>query len=418
MLRIKKCYNQKIIIKELKRSYNFFIKEANLDKTSKGYGLIRDKTKIADHVASIASVGYGLAALIIGVKYKWMKYEEAYKRASRTLDTFINNVEGKNGFYYHFINIETGKREWNCEISVIDTAIFICGALTAGEYFGREVKEKAEILYKRINWEWYRNKETNYFYMGYTPEKGFWGHWDMYAEQLMLYVLGVSSPTYPIDKSMYYDFKREKTNYKEIKDIIYTYCGNLFTYQFSHAWINFMNLKDKDNIDWFENSIKATKANRQYCIDNKEKFKTYGENSWGLTACLGPKGYCGFGAEPCGVNLEVENDGTITPCGAIGSIVFTPKESIKAMEYYYNNFPKLWGKYGFKDGYNLEEDNSWFANEYIGIDKGIEIVMIENYLNGTIWKYFMRNIYVQDGLKILDFKKSNDRKRRLIDSNI
>ena len=234
----------------------------------------------------------------------------------------------------------------------------------------------------------------------------------------MLYVLGISSPRFPISKSMYNDFKKKKENYKNIKDIIYTYCGTLFTYQFSHAWIDFRNILDENSINWFENSIKATKANRQYCIDNKEKFKTYGENSWGLTACLGPKGYCGFGAEPCGVNLEVENDGTITPCGAIGSIVFTPKESIKAMEYYYNNFPKLWGKYGFKDGYNLEEDNSWFANEYIGIDKGIEIVMIENYLNGTIWKYFMRNIYVQDGLKILDFKKSNDRKRRLIDSNI
>ena len=239
--------------------------------------------------------------------------------------------------------------------------------------------------------------------MGYTPEKGFWGHWDMYAEQLMLYVLGVSSPTFPINKSMYYEFKRKKDDYKEIKNIIYTYSGTLFTYQYSHAWIDFRDKKDRDGINWFENSIKATVANRKYCIKNSNKFKTFNENSWGLTACLSPKGYIVCGAEPCDINLNIENDGTISPCGAIGSIVFTPKESIKAMEYYYHNFPELWGKYGFKDGYNLDGNKPWFAKEYIGINKGIEIIMIENYLNGTIWKYFMKNTYIKEGLKLLGF---------------
>ncbi len=406
-MRLIKCYGKRLIMKELRKSYNFFIKEINNNKKSIGYGLIRDKTKLANNIASIASVGYGLAALIIGVEHKWINYKKAYDRANRTLDTFINNIEGNNGFYYHFINMQTGKREWNCEISIIDTAIFICGAITAGEYFGGQVKEKAETLYKKINWEWYRNKDTNYFYMGYTPERGFWGHWDLYAEQLMIYVLSVSSPTFPVDRSTYYNFGRKRASYKNINDIIYTYCGTLFTYQYSYAWINFMNLRDSDGIDWFENSIKATKANRQYCIDNQKKYKTYGENSWGLTACLGPKGYCGFGAEPCDVDLNIENDGTITPCGAIGSIVFTPKESIEAMEYYYNNFTRIWGKYGFKDGYNLEGIEPWFAEEYIGIDKGIEILMIENYLNGTIWKYFMNNKYVKNGLEKLGFVSNN-----------
>lgn len=410
-MRIIKSYGEKLILKELKSSYKFFIKEANLNKNSKGYGLVRDKTLLANHIASIASVGYALGALVIGVEHKWLKYNEAYNRANKTLDTFINNVEGENGFYYHFVNMETGKREWDCELSIIDTGIFICGAILAGEYFEGEVKEKADELYKKIDWEWYRNKDMNYFYMGYTPEKGFWGKWDMYAEQLMLYVLGVSSPTFPIDKSMYYEFIREKADYKDVKDIIYTYCGTLFTYQFSHTWIDFRNRKDLDGIEWFENSIKATKANREYCIDNMKKYKTYGPNSWGLTACLGPKGYSGgYGAEPCKADLEKENDGTVTPCGAIGSIVFTPEETIKAMEYFYNTFPKLWGKYGFKDGYNLDGTKPWFAKEYIGIDKGIEILMIENYLSGAIWRYFMKNKYVQEGLEklgICEKQKSN-----------
>ena len=192
---------------------------------------------------------------------------------------------------------------------------------------------------------------------------------------------------------------------REEKDIIYTYCGTLFTYQFSHAWIDFRNKKDRDEIDWFNNSVKATKANRQYCIDNQNKFKTFNENSWGLTACLSPKGYISPGAKPADIDLELENDGTVTPCGAIGSIVFTPKQSIKALEYYYNTFPKLWGKYGLKDGYNLENEKPWFAKEYIGIDKGIEIIMIENYLSGSIWKYFMKNEFIKKSMEILEIKK-------------
>lgn len=409
-MRILKKYGRKLILKELKGSYNFFIKETNTDKNSPGYGLIKDKNIMADEVASIASVGYGLAGLVIGVEHKWISFKKAYDRANRTLDTFINNVEGEKGFFYHFVNIETGKREWNCEISIIDTAIFICGAITCGEFFGGTVKEKAEKLYKNINWQWYRNPKTNQFYMGYSPERGFWGKWDMYAEQLMLYVLGVASPLFPIDKSMYYDIEKLKGNYKEIKDIVYTYCGTLFTYQFSHVWIDFRNKIDNNAINWFENSIKATKANRQYCIDNKDKYKTFNENSWGLTACVGPKGYSGgFGARPCIADIEKENDGTVPPCGPIGSIVFTPKESIKAMEYLYNNFPKLWCKYGFKDAYNLEGDEPWFSKECIGIDKGISMTMLENFISGNIWKYFMKNQYVKKGLEILEITKDKEK---------
>ena len=406
IMRIIKYDINKILKKELQKSYRYFIKECNNSKKSNGYGLIRDKSHYDKEIASIACVGFGLAALIIGVEHKWISYEKAFNKAVKTLDTFINNVEGTNGFFYHFVDMNTGKRQWNCELSIIDTAIFICGALTAGEYFGKEIKVKAENLYKNINWNWYTNKETNYFYMGYKPEKGFWEKWDMYAEQLMLYILGAGSPTYKINKDMYYEFERKKADYKNIKNIIYTYGGTLFTYQYSHAWIDFRNLIDKDGVNWFENSIKAIKANRQYCIDNKEKFKTFSENSWGLTSCIGPKGYCSFGAPPCKADLNIENDGTVATYGAVGSIIFTPNESLKAIEYYYNNLPKLWGKYGFRDGFNFEGKKEWYSKEYIGVDKGIEMVMIENYLNGTIWKYFMRNDFVKSGLKSIGLKKA------------
>ena len=402
-----KLYGTKLIKKELKKSFLFFMKEVNLDKKSKGYGLIRDKSKLADEIASIASVGYGLAALVVGVEHKWISFHRAYERASHTLDTFLNYVEGKNGFFYHFVNMETGKREWNCELSIIDTAIFICGAITCGEYFGGEIKQKANKLYLKINWKWYLNSETNQFYMGYSPEQGFWGKWDMYAEQLMLYILAVASPNFSVDPVVYHQFQKPKADYGEIKDIIHTYCGTLFTYQFSHAWIDFRGRKDEEGIDWFENSIKATKANRKYCINEKKKFRTFGENSWGLTPSLGPKGYSGgYGAEPAFADLNKENDGTVAPCGAIGSIVFTPKESISAMEYYYNYIPKLWGKYGFKDAYNLEGGKEWYSVEDIGIDKGISMVMLENYLSGTVWQCFMKNKFVEEGLKKLKIEKT------------
>lgn len=396
-----RCGGEELLRKELKGNFKFFMTQANSNPKSQGYGLIRDKSELSPEVASIASVGYGLAALVIGAERKWIRYEKAYKKAKGTLDTFLNNLEATNGFFYHFIHMETGKREWNCEVSIIDTGIFICGAILAGEYFGGEIKQKAEQLYKNINWNWYRDEKVNQFYMGYSPEQGFSGHWDMYAEQLMLYVLGVASPTFPVEPTIYEDFKKPVADYGEIKNIVHTYCGTLFTYQYSHAWIDFRNRKDKDGIDWFENSVKATLANRKYCIENSQKFKTFGENSWGLTACLGPKGYSGeFGAKPAFSELQ-GNDGTISPSGAAGSIVFTPELSMQSLEYYYEHFPKLWGKYGFKDAYNLEGEKPWYAKECIGIDKGTSMLMIENYLTGLIWKYFMKNQYVKKGLEKL-----------------
>ena len=138
ILRLIKCHGKKLIMKELRKSYNFFVKEVNLNKESAGYGLVRDKTTLQKDIASIASVGYGLAALVIGVKHNWIKYDKAYERANGTLDTFMKNVEGINGFYYHFVNMQAGKRDLNCEVSIIDTAIFICGAITVGEFlFGK-----------------------------------------------------------------------------------------------------------------------------------------------------------------------------------------------------------------------------------------------------------------------------------------
>lgn len=391
-----------LLLKELKGSFDYFINETNNDSNSLGYGLVRDNTLVND-VSSVAAVGYGLTSLVIGVIHEWISYDEAYKRANGTLNTFLNNVEGKNGFYYHFIDFNSGKRVWDSEISIIDTGIFICGAIVVGNFFKGEILFKSQELYKRIKWKWF--SKNNYFRIGYKPQKGFWGLWDSYAEQLILYVLGCGSPTNPVDTVFYDSLHFSLGDYGDYKNIIYTHYGNLFTYQYSHAWVDFRGLIDKNGIDWFNNSVKATLANREYCISMKSKYKTYGENSWGLSACISPVGYKRDGALPSFPRVRLKNDGTIPLSGAVGSIVFTFDESIKAIKYYYNN-PKLIGKYGLIDSYNLEK-GEWYSNSFTGINKGIGMVMIENYLNGTIWNYFMMDDNVKRGLKLLGFIKKD-----------
>lgn len=392
---------QQILALEEKLSFDFFWNEVS--QTEEGYGLIVDNTKNTD-VASIASVGFGLSGIPIAVENHWITKEEGKIRAIKTLNTFLKHVEQKEGFFIHFVRMEDGKRTWNSEISIIDTALFLMGALVVGEYFGGELYDLFEELYSRVNFPWYLDKSKNQFYMGYNYERGFWGNWDRYAEQLIMYFLGVSSPTYPVDPSVYRSFQRDIGRYKDY-ELIYTYTGSLFTYQFSHAWIDFRKLVDKDGVNWFDNSVKASLANWEYCRDMHSEFKTLHEHSWGLTACDSPTGYRGdFGAPPSwNNNTQHYVDGTVPPCGALGSIVFTPEIVEETVRYYYEKVPELWGTYGFKDAYNL--DKNWFSQVYIGIDKGIGLLMIENHKNGLIWEIVMKNKYIKKALELLEFKK-------------
>lgn len=392
---------QQILALEEKLSFDFFWNEVS--QTEEGYGLIVDNTKNTD-VASIASVGFGLSGIPIAVENHWITKEEGKIRAIKTLNTFLKHVEQKEGFFIHFVRMEDGKRTWHSEISIIDTALFLMGALVVGEYFGGELYDLFEELYSRVNFQWYLDKSKNQFYMGYNYERGFWGNWDRYAEQLIMYFLGVSSPTYPVDPSVYRSFQRDIGRYKDY-ELIYTYTGSLFTYQFSHAWIDFRKLVDKDGVNWFDNSVKASLANWEYCKDMHSEFKTLHEHSWGLTACDSPTGYRGdFGAPPSwNNNTQHYVDGTVPPCGALGSIVFTPEIVEETVRYYYEKVPELWGTYGFKDAYNL--DKNWFSQVYIGIDKGIGLLMIENHKNGLIWEIVMKNKYINKSLELLEFKK-------------
>ncbi|MDP3790565.1 MAG: glucoamylase family protein [Candidatus Omnitrophota bacterium] len=354
----------------------YFVRENN-----PANGLIKDSSRPGSP-ASVASVGFGLTAICIGESRGWIVKKDAYDIVLKTLKTFRDTVPNEKGFFYHFLDMRTAQRAWNSEVSSIDTALFLAGALFAGEYFkGTEIEDVARELYERVEWPWMLNGKK-VLCMGWKPEEGFlWYYWDSYSEAMILYALAIGSPTHPIPAECWFEWARPVDSYGDYS-IVYCSTGSIFTYQYSHAWIDFRQIFDGD-INYYNNSVNAVKANRQFCFDNAASHKSYSENSWGLSACLGPDGYKGYGAKP-GAAL---NDGTIPPYGMAGSIVFDPIASLGGLKNLYTNHNFLYGKYGFKDAFNT--DKGWWAEEYLGIDVGICAVMIENYRSGLVWSSFM-----------------------------
>lgn len=396
------------------KAFDFFKDHQDL-KT----GLFYDTTGGGD--ASIASTGFGLAALCIGSERGWIAKEEARKRVITALDSFLPAsegaeplAEGRYGFFYHFLNIHTGRRAGKSEISTVDTAILVSGALTAGEYFGGEVKEKAQKLYENVEWDKFLDKEKgplfNLFSMGWSPERGFLdSYWDYYTDEVILIdLLAIGSPTHPVPPDVFYAWSRHRGAYAGGKEFIYSWHGALFSYQYANAFFDFREMVDKQGVNWFENSTNATLANRQFCVDNASKYPVFGPNCWGITSMDRPEAYTmHFGAPPTG-NGQPEFDGTLSPTGPSGSIVFTPYLSLSALKYMYINYPKLWGQYGLKDSFNLSK--KWYSSTYYGIGEAMILIPIENFRSGLIWKYFMKNSYVQGALKKAGFTKTQKRR--------
>jgi hypothetical protein len=356
----------------------YFVRESNPTN-----GLIKDSSRPGSP-ASVAAAGFGLTAICIGAERGWIAKDDAQFLVLKTLKTFRDTVPNEHGFFYHFLDMRTVARAWSSEVSSIDTALFLAGALFAGEYFkGTEIETIARELYDRVEWPWMLNNKK-VLCMGWKPEDGFlWYYWDSYSEAMILYAFAVGSETHPVPKECWFEWKRPVDSYKDHK-LIYCTTGSLFTYQYSHAWIDFRTLQEGD-INYYTNSVNAVKANREFCIDNSANFKTYGEDSWGLSASLGPDGYKGYGARP-GAAL---NDGTIPPYGMAGSLPFDPVESFNGLKQLYEKYKNfLYGKYGFKDAFNM--DKNWWAEEYLGIDVGLTVIMIENYRSGLVWGKFMQ----------------------------
>ncbi len=260
----------------------------------------------------------------------------------------------------------------------------------------------ADELYGRVDFPWMltdggSRPDELLLSHGWTPENGFLrNRWDSYNELMLLYLLAIGSPTHPIPAKSWEAWSRPEGAYGGYETFA---IGPLFTHQFSHAWVNFRNRPDRLGYDYWQSSVNATLANRQFCIDNQEGFQTYDEDVWGLTASDGPEGYRAYGALPG----AAVHDGTVSPAAPAGSIVFTPEWSLAALQTMYKRYgDRIWGRYGFSDAFNVDRD--WWDQDVIGIDLGITLLMIENYRSTLVWRSFQRNEHVKAALDAVGLK--------------
>lgn len=405
-----KAITDEELLDDLERgAFDYFWLEAN-----PANGLVKDRST-STSPCSIAAVGFGLSAICVGIDRGYVTREEGRDRVLTTMETFWNGPQGDTssgtmgykGLFYHFLDMNTGLRVWNSELSTIDSALLFAGMLDAKQYFDGAhadevaIRDLADSLYYRADWDWSRDNGVG-IRMGWNPESGFspFGTWVGYNEAMILYVLALGSPTHPIGTSNWFTWT-SGYDWETWYGQTYLVFPPLFGHQYSHCWVDYRFIQDvymrSQGITYFENSRRATLAAREYCIDNPSGWVGYGPNVWGLTASDGPTGYAARGAPPA-----QNDDGTITPTAAASSIAFAPEVVIPTLSYMYENYGDwLWGLYGFKDAFNLTQ--SWVATDYIGIDQGPIILMIQNYRDQSVWNRFMENPDIQTGLERATF---------------
>jgi hypothetical protein len=409
-------------------TFEFFLHEDN-----PANGLIADKTQKGSP-ASIAAVGLALSAYPVGVERGFCTRETARQKTLRTLRFFWNSHQGVEtdatgykGFYYHFLDMESGKRVWQCELSTVDTTFLLAGMLTALAYFQddsedeREIRTLADALYRRADWNWARNGGGTVTH-GWKPESGFLPYrWEGYDEALLLYVLGLGSPTYPLPEDSYCAWMHTYI-WKKVFGYEVLYAGPLFIHQLSHVWIDFRDIQDAfmrdKGIDYFENSRRAARIQQQYAIGNPLEFEGYGENCWGMTASDGPGwqtrrikgidrlfyGYYARGA-PFG-----PDDGTVSPWATVASLPFAPDIVLPALRNFCEIDLEIDRSYGFKASFNQTYPTDpprpygWVSPFHFGLNQGPIVLMIENYRTGLFWRLMRQCPYLVTGLRRAGFR--------------
>ena len=410
-----------------REAFAYFLHEANPHN-----GLIADKSASGSH-ASIAAVGFGLSAYPVAVERGFVSRTDAIAHVLATLRFFDSSVQsaeadatGYKGFYYHFLDMASGRRAWDCELSTIDSAILLAGMLTAAAYFSRdsgeerEIRELADRLYRRTDWNWARNGGATVTH-GWKPKRGFLAYrWEGYCEALILYLLGLGSPTYPLPAQSYARWT-ETYEWRNLYGHEFVFAGPLFIHQFSHIWIDFRGIRDEymraKQSDYFENSRRATLAQRQYAMANPFQFKGYGPNAWGITASDGPGpashtinglrrrffGYRARGAP------DGPDDGSLAPWVVAASLPFAPEIVGPALRHFASLKLRENNPYGFDTTFNatITERSSpeevWTSPFHFGINQGPVVLMMENHRTGLIWSLMRRCPYMIDGLRRAGF---------------
>ena len=424
-----------------RRTFDFF-----WETTNPRNGLTPDRWPTKSF-SSVAAVGFALTAYPIGVERGWVSREAARDRVLTTLRFFwtapqgpaSTGVTGYKGFFYHFLDMETGQRFATVELSTIDTALLLAGALSCRQYFDRddagdrEVRALADSIYRRVDWNWARDNET-LVRMGWRPEaapyqnpRGFiTSQWAGYDEGMILYVLALGSPTHPVDPAAWTQWT---STYKwdRFQGQEFVQFAPLFGHQYSHLWVDFRGIQDAymrgKGIDYFENSRRATLSQRTYATTNPTQWSGYGADAWGLTASDGPldstfvvdgrtRTFHTYWARGVGTD-EMNDDGTLVPTAAGGSVPFAPEAAIPTLVAMRERYGEpLFGRYGFVDAFNptlrtpgpplhhgrIVSGLSWFDTDYLGIDQGPILAMVENWRSGFVWSLMRRDADVVRGL--------------------
>jgi hypothetical protein len=402
---------------------------------SPGNGLIADSSR-PGAPCSIAATGLGLAAYVVGAERGYLPRRAAAERTLQTLRFFHDSPQGEEpdatghrGFYYHFLDLETGRRTWDSELSMVDTAILIAGVLTSGEYFSaatddeREIRHLARFLYERIDWTWAARDDRQVVSMGWKPEAGFLSYgWGGYSEALLLYVLGLGSPTHPLPAQSYGGWTTTY-QWENLYDLDFLFAAPLFIHQLSHVWIDFRGIQDalmrEKRSDYFENSRRATLVQRQYALRNPKRFQGYDKDCWGLTAGIGPgfstqvrggveRHFYGYMAR--GVPFGPD-DGTLAPWAAVASLPFAPEVVLPALDHFLDAYPEVLGENGLLSSFNPTFDtgdgsrHGWLSPEHYGLDQGPVALMIENYRSGLLWSLMRGCPAIVTGLRRAGFRK-------------
>jgi hypothetical protein len=387
------------LLDEIQRgSFQFFWNETNPST-----GQVKDRALLNGNdkrtMSSIAATGFGLTALCIGDARGYAKRTDIMNRVRVTLQFLLDKMPTVHGFYYHFVDMNTGQRWEKCELSSIDTSLLLCGVLTAKQYFqSPEIQDLASKIYERVDWPWMLNGGTT-FSMGWHPEKGFLpDRWIHYCELMMIYLLAIGSPSHPVSPDTWNAWKRPTITYQGLTYI----SGNdpIFTHQYSQAWYDFRNKKDA-YANYFENSVIATKAHKLFCLSLAGKFPDYTENLWGISASDYAKGYTAWGGPP----PQGPIDGSIVPCATGGSLAFLFEDCMRVLRNIRGTYAsKAWGLYSYVDAFNPL--TGWYDSDVLGIDLGITMLMAENHRTGLVWETFMKNSEARNAMTKVGFHQA------------
>jgi hypothetical protein len=389
-------------------------------------GLVADSDR-AGAPCSVSATGFGLAACVIAADRGWIERSEAIDRVGRTLRFLRDSPQGETGevagfkgFYYHFLDIERGVRTWDCELSMVDTAFLIAGALTCGAYFTgsdaheTEIREIARTLYERVDWPWATNGRP-VLSMAWKPNSGFSRYdWTGYSEALLLYLLGLGSPTHPLPAESW-GALCAAYQWENLYDIDLLFGAPLFVHQLTHAWIDLRGLRDpfmrQKDLDYFENSRRAVRVQREYARLNPLSFKGYHDDCWGFTAGLGPgpqvrideagieRHYYAYVARGAPFGPD---DGTLAPWAVAACAPFAPEAVERALRRFCEDWPQSRGADGLLTSFNPHAD--WVATEHLGIDQGPVALLLENQRSGLVWRLLGSSPAIARGLRRADFQ--------------